>query len=258
MKSITIIGLGWLGEACANYFVAKGYEVKGTKRLPSYLSAIKTYKWELGDDFPIEAQADYILISIACREIEIFKFEKLFTELKHLKVKKVIFISTTSVYNACKGELTEQLDLKENLHTNKHLEVSNLCLETLTNAAVLRLSGLVGPNRNPAKFLSGRKDLPNANQKVNLVHQQDVLNIIELCIDKNLEGVYNVCSSAHPTRKEFYSKVCEKFNLAIPEFSNLENEQTRWVANSKLVEQTNYEYVYDDLLKYYLSSEAKA
>ncbi len=258
MKSITIIGLGWLGEACAHYFIAKGYEVKGTKRMPTQLSTIKTYKWELGDDFPKEAQADYMLISIASKEIELDKFQKLFTELKHLQVKKIIFISTTSVYNACQGELKEQQDLREHLHTNKHFEVSNLFLETLPNAVVLRLSGLVGPNRNPAKFLSGRKDLPNANQKINLVHQQDVINIIELCIEKNLEGVYNVCSSAHPTRKEFYSKVCEKFNLTSPEFNEVENEQLRWVANTKLIKQTSYQYVYDDLLEYYLSSEARA
>ncbi len=258
MKSITIIGLGWLGEACANYFVAKGYEVKGTKRELSFIPNIKTYKWQLGNDFPTEAQADYILISIASKEIDLVKFQKLFTELKQLNAKKIIFISTTSVYSAFAGELTEDLDLSVSVPNNKHVEVSDLFLNILPNAVVLRLSGLVGPNRNPAKFLSGRKELPNANQKINLVHQQDVLNIIELSIEKDLQGVYNVCSFEHPTRKEFYSKVCEQFNLAPPEFNEVENEQLRWVVNTKLVSQTGYSYVYNDLLSYYLSSEAKA
>lgn len=256
MESISIIGLGWLGKACAQYFSSINFNVKATNRTGNAFENVDVYAWSLGHDLPSEINSDTILIALAPKEQDLANYEKLCNDLKKHQHKKIIFISTTSVYGKFKGLLTEDIDLNGSDNHNFQYAISNLFLKSFSNAVVLRLSGLVGPNRNPAKFLAGKKNLPNPNQKVNLVHQQDVINIIHKCIEYDLNGIYNVCSSVHPSRQEFYVAVCNRFNFEAPTFLD-SNEEERIVSNEKLIKETSYQYIIDDVLKYYLSSEFK-
>lgn len=258
MKSITIIGLGWLGEACASYFSKKGYEVKGTKRNQEIEQAYPVYPWRLGDDFPEQALSECVLISIAAKNIQADEFDKLFSDLKKSGVSQIIFTSSTSVYNGLTGPLTEELSLMKNDSNANQILIVELLLKHFPDAVVLRLGGLVGPGRHPARFLSGKKNLANPLQKTNLVHQQDVIQMIEQCVLKQATGVFNVCSSVHSTRKEFYTKVCEFNKMPLPEFVEEQEEEIRWVSNEKSKKQLSYQYLYDDLLLHYLRSELKA
>lgn len=257
MKSISIIGLGWLGKACANYFEAKNIKVKATNRTGIAYGNTEVYAWTLGEDLPSELVSEYVLIALAPKEHQIAQFEKLYNDLQSYSLKKIIFISTTSVYGNLKGMLTEDLDLHESHGNNFQFAISDLFLKSFSNAVVLRLAGLVGPNRNPAKFLAGKKNLPNPNQKVNLVHQLDVVNIIEKCIEKDLTGIYNVCSTAHPSRREFYVTICNHFKLEPPTFIE-SDEPTRMVSNEKFINETGYQYLVNDVYEHYLSSELNA
>jgi nucleoside-diphosphate-sugar epimerase len=258
MNSITIIGLGWLGAACADYFHRKNFSVKGTKRNVQTTFPFEVLNYQLGDDFPVQALSETVIITIAAKDANLAHFQKLFLELNNPNVTKVVFISTTSVYSKQEGELMEDLDLQSSISDSLHLQTSELLLKTIPNAVVLRLAGLVGPNRHPAKFLSGKTNLPNPNQYVNLVHQLDVIKIIERCVELKFKGILNVCSSKHYTRKEFYTKVCKHAKLALPEFADVDSEKRRLVSNRKSMLALHYQYVYDDLLEYYLSSELSA
>ena len=151
------------------------------------------------------------------------------------------------------GEVSETDDilLKESTVAQKELTLNS----TSINYIILRLSGLVGPNRNPARFLAGKKNVANPKNKINLVHQTDVIRFIEQCIQQVVVGVFNVCSSEHPTREEFYTKVCLSQSLEAPLFA-LDTEETRWVSNAKSKSELNFEYQYDNLLEYYTKSEA--
>jgi nucleoside-diphosphate-sugar epimerase len=146
---------------------------------------------------------------------------------------------------------TDEILLKESSVARKESTLNNTELDFV----ILRLSGLVGPNRNPARFLAGKKNVANPNNKINLVHQTDVIRFIEQCIQQDVAGVFNVCSSEHPTREEFYTKVCLHQSLEAPLFA-IDTEETRWVNNAKSKSELNFEYQYDNLLEYYTKSEA--
>ena len=60
----------------------------------------------------------------------------------------------------------------------------NECNEFMTT--VIRFAGLFGYDRNPGRFLAGRKEVRNGEAPVNLIHRDDCINIIELVIEKNI------------------------------------------------------------------------
>ncbi len=256
MNSATILGYGWLGQALTKYLQSLNYSVKITKRnLDNFNEDVLAFQWSLGKDFPKEAVSDIVIIAIAEQENIIENYIKLYHQLELFDVKKIVFISSSSVYNDVYGEASETTKI---IKTNAAVALKEQSLQN-TNIpnVILRLSGLVGPNRNPAKFLTGKKNVANPMQKVNLVHQYDVIRFIEICIKNNATGIYNVCSSTHPSREEFYTKVCRHFNIEAPTFAQ-HTEPSRFVSNEKSKRDFNFEYEYDDLLEYYLSSEAKA
>lgn len=251
MKSVTVIGLGWLGKACADDLYQQGYQVKGTKRSVTNIhSPFPIFEWSLSEKFPEELLSEIMIINIADKTQDISRYQELFQQLH--TVKQLIFISTTAVYEGLLGNITEEsIPITHSHALQKEEALRNSC----ENYLILRLAGLVGPNRNPAKFLAGKKSLKNRNQKVNLVHQQDVVNCIRLAIEKGTYGILNICSSMHPARYDFYTQVCAYHGLELPDFSGEEEEPIRWIDNSKSMELLNYKYLYDNLLSHYLSEK---
>lgn len=254
MKSVTVIGFGWLGKACATYLHSKKYPVKVTNRSASLTDLdFPIYAWKLGDDFPAQAASEVVVIAIAEKENILSNYTKLYSDLEKLRVKQIVFISSTSIYHSIVGEATENSEIILS-ESNYNVAMKEFTLkETHIKSVVLRLAGLVGPNRNPARFLSGKSNVPNPSNKINLVHQMDVIRFVEACILNNAEGVYNICASEHPIRKDFYTEICKMQNLKAPEFA-IDSEPTRWIDNRKSKEDFNFKYHFDDLLMYYQRS----
>jgi hypothetical protein len=69
-----------------------------------------------------------------------------------------------------------------------------------------------------------------------LIHQQDVINLIQLLIETKITGVFNVCSSEHPTRKEYYTSAAKTFNLGKLLFEMDVNQTGKVIDTRKLIE----------------------
>lgn len=258
MNQITFIGLGWLSKAAAAHFQKLNYQVKATKRTLEQVENIEVYAWSLGEVLPKEALSENIVISIASRSHELQHYEHLFKQIESFKPTNIILISTTSVYGNNRGVLDENLDLSTESANNIHLQISNLFQQYFPNGVVLRLAGLVGPGRNPAKFLAGKVDVADPELSVNLVHQKDVVRAIECCIMNNAKGVYNISSSTHPSRQEFYTQLTKHYSLEIPKFVDANsNNAIRIVSNLTFKQKFKFEFEVDDVMSYYLSSDIK-
>ena len=114
---------------------------------------------------------------------------------------------------------------------------------------VVRFGGLIGLDRNPAHFFSGRKNIPG-EVPVNLIHSTDCINIISEIICNNIWGeVFNACCPIHPTRTEFYIQAAEIFGLAIPQFIN-STENYKIVNSDKLQKRLGYTFRYASPMDY--------
>jgi len=265
MESISILGCGWLGLPLGEYLVKKGYRVKGSTTEEDKLSKIEEKKIEpyllilnpeiqggrikgffdsdvLIVNFPPERRDD--IVSYHKKQIE-----SLISGVDDSMINNVIFVSSTSVYPDLNREVYEYERLKPTKSTGKALAQVEELLRNCDkfNTTVIRLGGLIGYDRMPGRFLSGKKDFADGDAPVNLIHRDDCIEIIYRIIRNNIWGeTFNACADLHPTRKEFYTEQARLIGLTPPTFNQSGKTQYKIVSNKKLKEFLKYEFKYPD------------
>jgi len=149
----------------------------------------------------------------------------------------IIFSSATSVYSQTAGEVTEASSLGGNPVLE---EAEALIKNSGIPFCILRYGGLISEDRNPATHFSGKSNIPNGGAPVNLIHRDEIIELIGQVIEKNTYGVFNVVYPNHPTRKEYYEKQCIKRGLLACEFT--EDGTGKIVNGSKISTLLNRTY----------------
>ncbi|WP_058973515.1 SDR family oxidoreductase [Type-D symbiont of Plautia stali] len=271
MKKVAIVGLGWLGMPLAMALTARGWQVTGSKTSPDGVDAarrcgIEAFQLVLTPEIECEADelatlmaVDALVVTLpASRTVQggedyMQAVQNVVdTALAH-KVPRIIFTSSSSVYGTGSGVMKESSALQPESVAGKTLVELENWLHDLpgTSVDVVRLAGLVGPNRHPGRFLAGKTGLDNGGHAVNLVHLDDVVDAIVLLLQTPKGGrVYNLCASKHPARDDFYPFVSKQLGLVPPTFA-AEAERTagKVVDGSKICNELGFEYSYDDPMK---------
>ncbi len=265
MDTISILGCGWLGLPLAEHLNKSGYKVKGSTRTKDDL-----YKLEEKDITPFLLvldpeircenlsaffDSDILIINFPPeRRNDIVEYHKeqavsLINQIKLSAIDKVIFISSTSVYPDLNREVTEEDSYEPSKPSGKALinfeKMLNECNEFMTT--VIRFAGLFGYDRNPGRFLAGRKEVRNGAAPVNLIHRDDCINIIELVIEKNIWGeIFNACSDIHPKRKDYYIEAARNLGLSPPNFVQEQQYSYKIINSDKLKSILRYNFKYPD------------
>lgn len=227
MEKIGIIGCGWLGFPLAQHFIQKNYSVNGTstsesKSLLFTEHHIQHFTFHLGT--PIEAtffeDLDYIVLSLPVSSKNAFSdYAELVAQIQRDKAHKsrIVFTSSTSVYNQFEGVIDEETKEAIN-HQSINFRFENILQRSFKDQlTILRLGGLIGEDRHPIIHLSGRVDLKNGHDPINLIHRADVIQSIYAIIDQNAFGkVYNCVYPFHPRKQEYYTSEAHKRNLQAP------------------------------------------
>jgi len=144
----------------------------------------------------------------------------------------VIYTSSTGIYKNSNGLIDEtaELDLKSSVFQTEDF----LHKQSIDNLSILRLGGLIGPKRHPVHFLAKKEINSNPDQVVNLIQQEDVIEVILRIIETKTTGIFNVCSSEHPVRKEYYNSAAKVFGLNSLSFENDEHQSGKIVDTKKL------------------------
>ena len=266
VKTISILGCGWLGTALGKKLLTKGLAVKGSvASAESYnqleITGIQTYHIKIEPeevfiDYKNFFNTDVLIISLPPRGEDVKEnFPKQINQIIQLlnetKIGRIIFISSTSVYQSWNGVVREGDEGYPNKANGKALLLAEKILMGLPNVqtTVLRLGGLVGYDRNPGRFLLKKREVA-ADSPVNLIHRDDAVEIIQQLIEKNIWGeVFNACSPQHPTKREFYTKAAKISNLPLPNFSGFV-ENYKIVNSDKLVTRLGYTYKYISPMDY--------
>ena len=179
-------------------------------------------------------QSDILIINIPSKNVDGFK--ELIKQILSSTIKRVIFISSTSVCHNAKSPLEKIEELFQNIDIK---------------ITILRFGGLIGYSRNPANFFKNGKIVKNPNAPVNMIHRDDCISIIDEVLKQDIfDEVFNCCSPSHPTKKEFYTYCAISNNLEIPTFDTVDDmEMFRVINSDKLISQLNYKFIYSDLMK---------
>jgi nucleoside-diphosphate-sugar epimerase len=262
MKNIGIIGLGWLGLPLARDMQKQGFTIFGTTT-----SLVKKYELEKEgfhvlvlnlneDQNRSEVQeffktCNFAFLNIPPSKCNFQSYQsQILSAVSFFEIgTKFIFASSTSVYSENVKIALEDSQILSDYNFSSQLFLTEKALKSKLNSdlTILRFAGLFGYDRNPAKFLAGKKSLKKGNAPVNLVHLDDCVSFISSVFEHNIFGeIMNVCSSEHPSREEFYSWKCIQGNLEKPEFEIQEdNLSTKIVSNEKSKTILNFTYKFD-------------
>ena len=251
MQKISILGCGWLGKPLAISLISKGFLVKGSTTSDEKLKVLSSdniipflidiSQEEINKDF---LNTEVLIIAITSKSEDDFK--RLISNIEQSNIKKVIFISSTSVYPVLNKMMTEDDE------TDKHplITIENLFRKnTHFKTTIIRFSGLFGGERHPANWFQNGRKIPQPNGFVNMIHLKDCIAIIEEIIQQDCFGeTFNACSNHHPTRKDFYENARKSKNFEPPIFE--EDEVLSWkiISSEKLQKILNYQFLVDDLL----------
>jgi nucleoside-diphosphate-sugar epimerase len=271
-KTISIIGLGWLGKALAQQLLNKGYKILGTtrseeKQIRLEAAGIQTSLLDLADPETKDAQlwqSDIFFINIppgrgkpnavaAYPEGISWLLEQIVaTEPK--QKPWVIFASSTGVYGNTDALLTEASPCSPERASAKAIYAAEQGLQAYlaeVDLTVLRFAGLVGGSRQAGRFLAGKKELQIGDKPVNLVHRDDCIAIIEQLISLKKTGeIFNICADKHPIHRDFYPAQAKKLGLEPPTYTNDSIDQSRIVSNQKIKEELDYEFIWPDPMEF--------
>lgn len=264
MRSVSILGCGWLGLPLAKDLINSGYEVKGSTTSHQKLSILKSEKiipFQItlnpdveSDDLNSFFECDYLIINIPPptnpnpEEFHLKQIQSVINEFQKAQCRKVVFVSSTSVYGSTNSEIDEDSPVNPETDSGKVLVQVEDYLRTESDfkITIIRFGGLIGEDRNPARYFAGRKKIPGGNTPVNLIHQKDCIGIIKSVINNEIwNETINGVSLYHPTKKDFYTKAAAKLKLDLPEF-DAEIVPYKIILSKKVEELLNYNFIYPD------------
>ena len=188
-----------------------------------------------------------LIINIPSKNID--GFIGLLKEIENSEVEKLLFVSSTSVYEN-KNKTISESDGEEST-ISPLLTIENLFKNSSTmKTTIVRFGGLIGYSRNPGKFFSKGRIVHNPGSNVNLIHRDDCIEIISQIVEKEVWGeVFNCCADTHPTKREFYTNAAKSIGFPVPKFEDSGFTSFKIISNQKVKRILRYEFLHPDLMK---------
>lgn len=269
-KKVSIIGLGWIGLPLARFLKKKGISCIGSstsleKACNLQQEGINAIQFELipyptGNGFHALFQAEVLIINIPPRSKtqngsfyhEQLKFLK--NLIENSPIKKVLFISSTGIYPMmdCTDEYTEQYPIDISNTGSPDLLKAEQILSKKENydITIIRFGGLMGEDRIPGKYFSG-KDMIAGHTRVNFIHRQDAVRIMQWVIQHELwNETFNAVAPLHPLRRAIYEKNTMDMGIAPPNSYQQGKEGLNRLISSEKIIKTGFQFLYPDPLEF--------
>lgn len=265
--TVAVLGCGWLGFPLAKELLAHGHRVLGTTTTPEQLpilaaAGIEPKLLQLGPAFSAAdeqdlvawlSQADMLVLNVPPRAAVAGGYPQLLRPVHRAvaaaRLKAVLFVSTVGVYPDEPRIMRESDALSTRDASSDVLRTEGHFVPRYKQwqSTVVRLGGLIGPDRAPGRFLAGRRNLPHGSAPTNLLHLTDAVGVLCSIIQDGIWGyTLNVCAAGHPLRRDFYPKAARHIGLEPPTF--LPEEGGGKLVDSSLMRQlVPYSFVYDDI-----------
>ena len=256
---ISVIGCGWLGLPLGKRLVQEGHEVLGSTTQMEKFQAIHQagispvlmtlQPMPFGLEFNRLFETDCLIINIPPgkkTQTPAF-YEEQVKYLKYLanqhKAPRILFVSSTSYYPNTMSEINEETpyDLKQG-SSEAIVQAEKQIKQVDGQLTILRCGGIMGGDRIPGKWFAG-KETPGPNTPINYIHRDDVIGIILQLLEtqsSKLETLNLVCPH-HPTRKEVYEAMAEKYDFQKPIWT-MPDLNPHKVVTSKISEMLDYSF----------------
>ena len=266
-KQISILGCGWLGLPLSKTLLRQGFSVKGSTTTAEKIPVLKQqgispYHILIKEDC-VEGPLEEFLEGSSILIVDIppglrnnpssnfpARVKTLLEGLANTEIQHILFISSTSVFPDLDTTFSEKDIPKPDSNSGKQLlDAERLILNDSRKNSVLRYGGLIGPERHPVNFLSGKEDLSGGSKPINLIHLDDCIGLILRIVTNNIWGeILHGITPYHPSKREYYGKEAQKRQLPPPVFKN-EADPTggKIISGKKTMELLSYSYHHPEL-----------
>lgn len=270
MTTVSIIGLGWIGEPLAIHLQEKGFHVLGSttsfEKLENFSKkGLKAIRFSLnphpeGIGFNALFQSEILVVNIPPRtrtgngEFHLEQLKYLRSLLDNSPIKKVIFVSSTGIYPEAPAEEEYAEDFwltYENAGNDFLLRAEQLMEKDRSyNLTIVRFGGLMGKDRIPGKYFSGKENVAG-HTRVNFIHQNDAIGILTWIIEKGLwNETFNGVAPIHPLRSALYEENATQLGIAPPATYQNEPKGMDRLIDSKKILETGFEFEFPDPLTF--------
>ncbi|EGR2181507.1 TPA: NAD(P)H-binding protein [Vibrio parahaemolyticus] len=241
MANTLIVGAGWLGTPLAQALLVEGHDVIITRRSQARLderpsTIANAALLDLNDENVAQKLDEIIQSNHIERIVGAFppgfrrgsgreytqQWSTLVKAAKQHAIEKLVMISSTTVYPNLPTEMKEEsasLALAQthpNFSDNAKimLEAEQSVIDSGINYAILRCSGLIGPDRHPARFAMRLKQV-SRKAPANMLHQSDAVAVAQFALDHLSNQIINVTTPHTVSKAEFYQAAITKSGAEI-------------------------------------------
>lgn len=225
---ILIIGAGYVGKAAAEVWRAQGHMITLTTRFPKRIAELAPFAHQV---ILMERLSEallgqeVVLLSVAPDSSDESAYEQTYLGtakalLQNLDraTRQILYTSSSSVYGEHGGAIVdESTQLKPSSRREAILiETENLLLQAPCKVCILRLGEIIGPGRQIAdrlRALNGRPLAGTGESITNLSPIEEILAALGTAVEREWEGIYNICSDLHLTRRTLYEQLCREEGL---------------------------------------------
>ncbi|MDP2634503.1 MULTISPECIES: NADP-binding protein [unclassified Pseudoalteromonas] len=250
-QRLVVLGAGWLGQALCFDRLEHDWLVQGTHRSTDhdhdFLRQLEFKDNHLHHQLDLENAWWVCAIPPRSRKKD-SDYQATLTQClslaKNMNMRGFVLCSSTGIYNQEARVYDESIAITgSSERQQKLIDAEQSVLNT--GGKVLRLAGLVGPNRDPGQFVAGKELNSSSQQVVNMVHQQDVINAIVSVFEhwQEADPIYNVVNPSHPSKVDYYQQKCTQNGTQPPTFSS--HEKAERIIDGSAIESLGFTYQYD-------------
>lgn len=270
MKTVSIIGLGWIGEPLGFFLLEKGFQVLGSttsaeKQEKLTQKGIQAVRFSLsphpeGVGYHALFQSQILVVNIPPRArsgngaFHLEQIKYLRSLIDNSSIRKVIFVSSTGIYPevASDEKYSEHFPLSlENTGNDTIFRAEELMAKDRNfELTIVRFGGLMGDDRIPGKYFSGKENVVG-HSRVNFIHRLDAVRMQTWLIEQDLwNETFNGVAPIHPLRREIYEKNALDLGIAPPaSYQNEPEGKNRLIDSNKILD-WGFEFEFPDPLDF--------
>ena len=250
MGRILIAGCGYVGEAAADLFSERDWQVAGwtasaesARRLSGKPYGIRAV--DITDESAVLAAAGEFDVVVHCASTsggDAEQYRRIYLEgtqnlIHAFPQTRLLFVSSTSVYAQKEGEPVDEESPAEPLHEKGKLLRETEELVLAQGGTVARLGGIHGPGRSffLTKFLEGTAVLdPDDSHFINQAHRDDIASALLLLARREERGIFNLVGDEPITTREAYEWLSSRLGKPLPPSAKRTEARKRGASNKRV------------------------